>query len=37
MGHWVEVLVCVTVPRTSPTHSKAGIRLLGTKLPSVGG
>lgn len=30
MGHWVEVLVCVIVPRTLPTQSKAGIRLLGT-------
>lgn len=30
MGHWVEMLACVTVPRTLPTHSKAGIRLLGT-------
>lgn len=29
MGHWVEVLVCTTVPRTLPTQSKAGIRLLG--------
>lgn len=30
MGHWVEMLVCITVPRTLPTHSKGGIRLLGT-------
>lgn len=30
MGHWVEVLLCVTVPRTLPTHSKPGIRLQGT-------
>lgn len=30
MGHWVEMLVCITVPRTLPTCSKAGIRLLGT-------
>lgn len=30
MGHWVEVLLCVTVHRTLPTHSKASIRLLGT-------
>lgn len=30
MGHWVEVLVCVTVPSTLPTHSKASIRLVGT-------